>query len=697
MSVQRTKTMRQHKTAGTSLIEILVVIVVFLVGILGLIQVFPPGLSALRNTAANQTARALTDSEIQRISGDRYGIPDYISTGQHVSTPSGLHFFVDASQPTRELMPPKDPDPAPGLLDANGVIQVGGGPLGDWKRLGASNRIARVLGEGHKIGAPKGVGAQYGALVHLTFAPIYYFPLPSGVGEPGVLQVYGNDLARRFGDRKTANPVPASFGTAREYEFFFVDRDKSDPFGPFTGQEQIWLGPAVAKDIRIALSFSYDSGAATPEQYDSVLVVGLDPLAPPPFATIVDNYWVVSLPDLVGQPDIYGRVLYNPANVLGVNRDSVRVQRLFQEIPVANAFDPTNPYQYKSLDGNFGTLLVNPAAFDFAVRTESGRTVPLLANCDYTVFDWRILRDEFRVPVVAGDVKLMMSSIKALNQVSVDSLRYPGLGFDVPALSAAGALQVRPDDFVLQDLETGGIILGNMGDATNPAAGYNVNKTRGYIQMRNGGGGGSLNVPVAYATGDPVTPWAVVTEDVAGHAVRALYMARGEWSVQVYRSAARYRTTDIVAANGLQAMECFAPRPGSPVGQPTRLYFPLADLGQRVNVGEIWYTDDAGNLRTLANQNLIIDRVENVMGRDHAYADLKPMIDPGATNIPMLNFSRGYSVRRVRGASMTVRVLHNDAVLNLTSDPVENFNRLEVWARTWRRHETESFVLGGAN
>ena len=72
------------------------------------------------------------------------------------------------------------------------------------------------------------------------------------------------------------------------------------------------------------------------------------------------------------------------------------------------AFDPANPYQYKALNGNMGTLLVNPLAFDFDVRSENGMSVPLVATADYTVFDWRILRDEFRVPKEPGEVKLVM-------------------------------------------------------------------------------------------------------------------------------------------------------------------------------------------------------------------------------------------------------------------------------------------------
>lgn len=692
--------MRARNIAGTSLIEVLVVIVVFLVGILALVQVFPPGLTALRMTSASLTATNLAEAEAERLSGDRYGIPDYVATVEHVLTPSGLGVFVRADRATRELMAPKDPDPNPGRIDAFGNVLLSNGTvtLGEWARVSASNRISRVMGESHKIGAPRAVGGTYGAMVHLTFGPMYYYLLPSGVGEPGLLQVYGNEMARRMGDRRTASPIPASFGTARDWEFFFVGRDKSDPLGPFAGEDQVWLGPATAKDVRIAFSFTY-AGPGGPEQYDSVLIVSLDPGAVPPYATIVDNYWVVSLPQLVGQPDVYGRSMYVPASVGSVHRDSVRIQRLFQEIPINAGFDPANPYQYKVLNGNLGTVLVNPLAFDYDVRTENGRSVPLVATADYTVFDWRILRDEFRVPDLPGEVKLVMSSVKSLGTDEPDGRDYRGIGFAGPAINPGGALTVREEDFVLMDIETGGVILGNLGDATDTSGAYHVEKRHGYVQFRDSDPGTpGMQALVAYATGDPLNPWATVVEDVSGHAVRALYQANGEWSVQVYRSHARYRTTDVVAANGLQAGEVYVggTRQSGPtlVGSADRLYFPLADLGQRVNVGEIWYRDGGGALRFVQDQNLLISGVENLMGIDHAYADISAVTGGGSLDT---TFAMGYVVRRVRGASMTVRVLNNPASFSLTNDPVENYNRLESWSRNWKRHETESYVLGGGS
>lgn len=691
--------MRLRKTAGVSLIEILVVIVVFLVGILALVQVFPPGLTALRRTASSLVATALGEHEAERLSGDRYGIPDYISTVEHVQTPSGLGVFVRGDRSTRELMAPRDPAPNPGLIDMNGIVLLNGGTLqlGDWTRVSGPNRISRVMGESHLIGAPKNVGGVYGSMVNLTFGPIYYYLLPSGVGDPGVLQVYGNEMARRIGDRKTASPIPASFGAARDWEFFFVHRERTDPLGPFFGLDQIWLGPATTKDVRVAMSFVYDADlnpATPPEQYDTVLIVNLDTANVPPYATIVDNYWVVSLPDLVGQPDIFGRTIYNPANVTGVHRDSVRCQRLFQEVPITGAFDPTNPYQYKALNGVLGTILVNPIAFDFEVRNESGRTVPLVATADYTVYDWRILRDEFRVPTLPSDVKLVMSGLKSRNNPGPDGRLFQGFGFDVPTLNSGASLVVRGDDFTLMDIETGAVILGNMGDANNPNAGYHVDKSNGYIQFRDvDAGTPGIQAPVAYATGNPVTPWIMSIEDIGGHAVRALYHARGEWAVQVYRSAARYRTTDLVSANGLQVGEVYVGGTRA-AGSDQRLYFPLSDLGQRVNIGEFWYRDGGGNLRSVRDQNLLISGVENLLGIDHAYADIDTLTGGGRFDTAS---TMGYIVSRVRGASMTIRVLNNPSQFNLVPDAATNYLRLEEWSRNWRRHETESYVLGGGS
>ncbi|MES1228007.1 MAG: hypothetical protein ABUL72_05005, partial [Armatimonadota bacterium] len=68
----------RRRIAGTSLIEVLTVIVVFLVGILAVIQIFPNGLRIVRDTKNNSTAASLAAAEIQRVGGRVDSLPEMI-------------------------------------------------------------------------------------------------------------------------------------------------------------------------------------------------------------------------------------------------------------------------------------------------------------------------------------------------------------------------------------------------------------------------------------------------------------------------------------------------------------------------------------------------------------------------------------------------------------------------------------------
>ena len=424
------------------------------------------------------------------------------------------------------------------------------------------------------------------------------------------------------------------------------------------------------------------------------------------FADSAGNYIVISVPELIGQPDIYGRSLYSPGNYLSVDVNSMRVQRLYNEIPVGNSFSPSNPYEYKVVSANLGSILVNPRAFQFKVRNERGQLKPLEVNLDYTVFDWRILRDEFRAPRgMPYSLKLIRPSVKSLTSPGPDGRLHTGIGLAIPVLDPSGAsVTVRDDDFVVVDLATGGVVLGNHTSTGANESGYYVDKTNGFITFRDvdgiidPGAGNGLSVYMSFPTNDPLSPWTdpVFVSDIGGRALRALYLARGEWAVQPYKAASEYRITGLLASNGLQIAECYIGASrldggGNPIGNADRLYFPLADRGHKVLIGEIWYNDGSGS-RVFRDQEFQIDGIQNIGGTQLAYVNLSARA-PGA----VFDYSRGYAVRRVRGASMTVRVLWNPARFVLGTDPEDNFRRLEVWMRSWRRVNTDSFAVGGGN
>lgn len=693
---------RRKKRSGTTLIELLVVIVVFLVGILAVVQIFPTGLATLRATAGNTLANSLGRSEIQRVQGQGAQIPDMIMSVDFIG--SGAFITINSSVDMNDLKAPLD-DVANniGRLDADGNVLINSQVAGKWPKLSGANLVSRVIGEGRPVPSPRVVGAQFGCLMQLMFAPMYYsVDAGTGVGRPGLLQVYGNDMVGRDGDRNFGIPNPRG-SRFRDYVFFTIPADLATETdaSPFNGEDQLWIssirsatsGNYLSQTYRVAFSFNYDTGSGI-RQYDVVVLAqpgDLGYVAPNTTTGGVFSgpYTVVSLKKLIAKSGLYGGGGFDPAKYIGADMASVRVQRVYEELTTTAAWDQGNPYQYKVLSSNLGAVLVNPAAAFTKVRVSNGTSVPLIAQADYTVFDWRIIRDEFRVPT-SGSVKLVANSIKSKSSTGPDGKLNPGLGADAPgdkSLWTPDAAGVNgSQDFILQDIETGGVILGNSPSDTHSC--YWVDKSNGVVNFRAIGGGSTMKAYIAYPTGDPNNPWAADLDnpvDIAGRNVRALYMVRGEYAVQVMKAAGSYRTTFPGSPAGLKAGECTVGASNG-WGSPNRLYFSLADYSQKVTAGEMWVSDGS-TAKALLDKDLLINGRETIGGVQLAYYQLPAGLSfEFATN--------GYSVRRVRGASLKARVLWNPSAFQLGTDQVQNYQNFMTWAQSWRRVTTESFEAG---
>lgn len=683
--------MRRPKNAGTTLIEILTVIVVFLVGILAIVQIFPPGLQVLRTTRGNTVANSLARSEVQRIQGQSIQVAEMIMPVSFIGGTTAL-IAVDSNVPPSELTVPLD-SPGSGLIANDGRVMVAGNPVGYWSKVSGANIFSRVIGEGRPVPAPRQIGSHFGGLMQLMFAPIYYYPdSGTGVGRPGLLQVYGNDMVRRWGNRSVPGRENPNENNPRyrDWEFYFVsDEDSDDTYYP--NEDQIWIGAVKVANVpyphsyRVSFSFNYNNGGNY-SQYDVIV------LAEPADGTVAGNYFVVPIRQLISKAGVYGTPGFTAANYAGIDWSTLRVQRVYDEIPGVNAFAPTNPYQYKVLSVNLGTILINPAAFDYKVRTGQGTTVPLQARTDYTVYDWRIIRDEFRAPVGGmNTVKLIINGIKPLSSAGPDGLTNPGLGGtagDNSLWTPDANFTIRSQDFILQDVDTGGIILGN--SATIANSGYQVDKSQGVLTFRDldNNNANGIQVLISLPTGIIATPWDTPQQiTIDGRNLRALYAGNGEYAVQAMKAASYYRIVLPGTAGSLKAAEAYVGGSNG-WGQPNRLYFPLADLGQKVTVGESWVS--GGPEMVVEDQDFRITGREDFAGGSVAYAQLPAGM--------VFDFTRnGYAVRRVRGASLKVRVLWNPATFVLGSDQLENFNRFMRWAESWRKTETESFEAGGVN
>lgn len=681
------------------MIEILVVIVVFLVGILGVIQVFPGGLSILRTTRNNTVATSIGRAELERLKGNAEGIAEQIlPVSYEVLADGSLRITTDPNRQPRELMP------AATRVDPNGEVWDGAIDRGYWPKVSGANVFSRVLGEGRTVPAPRfvglGSGGIYGGLMTLQFAPIYYArDTGTGLGQPGVLSVYGNTLVRRHGDRQdddAFNADPPYRGTFNSIYYFVEDDDTGDS-DPFQNQDQIWLprpwypsGFSDPAGYRVSFTFRHGNPPDV-KQFDVIYSLSLDPKNPPAYAQLFGKYWVISVPKLISQPDLYGRQLYDEAKYQGVDYDSLTVARQFTELTPGGAFSTEDPFQFKVLSANLGFLLINPIAFDYKIIKPQGREV-LQAKADYTVFDWRIIKDEFRAPDASPyQQKLMLTNLKVLNNLGPDGLRYNGLGITLPGV-AGGTNQ----DFLLLDMESGGIILGNSTSLPKDQVGYTVDKSSGLLTFNdvdNDPSNGQSAYVVFPDVSDP-SGWSTkptLVPDIRGRTVRALYQAVGEWSPHVLKASLNYRITHAGSPASLQAGECYVGGSNdNGDGLPTRIYFPPTDIGRKVVVGEIWYRD-VNNLRqVLQDQEFQIrSSVNDPFGRP--FVDIRDK-DPNAT---VFDYTSGYAVRRVRGASISVRVLWNPQAFTLGQDEVANLGGLERWMRGWRKQETETFLMGG--
>jgi hypothetical protein len=684
--------MRRRLNSGTSLIEVLTVIVVFLVGILGLLQAFPSGLGLLRTTRSNTLAAALARAEMQRIQASVDVLPEMIVPVTYRA--GGTVIEVNAGIPWTDLMPERDP--SGGQLDVDGNILIGGSPIGAWQRVSGANKFNRVIGEGRRVPGPTTAGGFSGSLLQLQYAPIYYSRSAStGIANPGLLSVYANDLLRRWGNPQRGRPNPSTPG--REFEFFFVEAENAED-APFSGEDQIWVpiprdrsGAAILAPLRINLAFTYDRGGAF-DQHEVIVVV--DPADAPSSVLVVGaNYIIVNLRNLIAEPGVYGPSGFDPAQFAGAEGTSLRVQRMYREIPLNQAFTSGDPFQYKALNGAMGTILINPSASLYRMAQPDGTLTPLEANTDYTVLDWRLMRDAFRIPDTTAfpTLRLALGGIKPMSTPDTDGTPYEGLGFFAPD----GDNNPVETDFTLIDELTGGVILGN-----NPGMTYNsyfVDKRNGaitFIDRDTTTPGVQVYLAVPSTAGGWDAPALI---DASRRSVRALYQATGEWAVQMHKAANAYRVSGFVGPSGLQPGECLMggieTSPGVIFGSPSRLYFPVSDLGHRVSVGEIRVTQ-GGNHRALRDQELSIRGTETVNGILMAYADIASATGAGAT----FDATRtGYAVRGVKGASFRVRVMWNPERFPLLPDAAENYSQLEQWQRSTRPIQTEGFVSPGDN
>lgn len=633
--------MNSSRRAGTSLVEILVVIVVFLVGILAIVQIFPGGFRVLSTSAKNTIATTLARAEVELVKNHLDQLPDAITPVRYVWT--GTRFVI-ATEPDRS---PNDLGPSFGVMDQNGIMYDGGGNnAGYWQYLAGSNVGRRVIGEGRTIPTPRLVGSYYGSLLTLQFAPIFY--------DTSTFIVFGNDLSKHEGD-----PIADGF-PVRPTDYYISNEDGSDA--------SLTVAMNSNKVTHYRVSFTAYAGAGRTDYVDV------------PF-TVAQGSGPEQFQFGAGTNPILGTA------ISGIEYDSVKVERQFDDVSglavddwgLGAGIPNPDPYEYKLLSPQLGQVLFNPAGYNYIIRSH-GRRTPLLGRVSYDVYDWRIIHDEFRMPdVYPAQYRLAIGSLKIMGEQGPDGLVGQGIGIQAP--DSAGTMQ--DVNLVLEDADTGGLYVFQPGTNDPHLTSYVVNGGLGLIRMLDYDGDPSNGTQLMLLMPGAVTP---TTVTVNGRNLRALYMGKNEWAVQVMKPAAVY--TETWSRPGIG--QFYIGGSSALGGNGSYVYFPVADGGRMISLGEVYYYNQAGQ-EVGPVQLTAKAQTNNLDGLGLPYIPIAAYLP----DFRDFDYSYGSAVKDVKGASVAVRVLWNPEAFHLSADSAANMDQLNKWIQSWRRSTVETYLQRG--
>jgi type II secretory pathway pseudopilin PulG len=676
-----TRMRRTRRTLATTLIEILVVIVVLLIGILAVVQIFPKGFQILLLNRNKMVAQSLARDYIEALKSRPDELPEQIVAAHY----DNGNLVVDSGKD------PSDLSTLGASLNNNGFCTDANGlGLDNWQFITASNIFRRVIGEGRRVPAPRAVGngtSFFGGLMVLQFGPLNY--QPAGITTPSNISVYGNDLQQVIG-------VPPAGAQRTDYQYFVVNANNNSLTTPTSVQLPTGLTIDANRSYRISFSAYLNTGTGGLVKRDyielsaTVPSTNSDPTVQSPLSSSV------SLPGLVGITDPA-----SAAAIVSIDLNTLRIQRFFVAISKNSSnFSTTDPYQYKLLNENLGVLLFNPIGNTTTISRQGHEREPLTARVNYDVYDWRILHDDFRInagvlpgvpsptdpQVLTAQHKLPIGSLKVAGMLGVDGLQITPIpilelqrGDGTTDTSAANGKGT--DNFVLMDLDTGGVFC-EVNTANTTQQLITVDKSTGVITINDLDGD-----PTNGITGELLLPdGSTLNVQMDNRAVRALYMANQEYSVQVLKAAAQYVVSSSAANLSTGQFYIGGTVPG--VGQPWRIYFPQSDNGRKVTVGEVTYLSNADAFQhdLLAQDFLVKSRPDPTLNLPSI--DLTD-VDPNATAV---SFQNGIGARGIKGASVAVRVLWNPTTFRLTPDSATNMTHLSQWQQSTRISTNETFL-----
>lgn len=624
--------LKMKKHAGTTLIEVLVVIVIFLVGILAIVQVFPGGfriLNASRDrTMANSYGRDLTVA----IEGNPGLLPDTVLPVAMPLVNGGVISLTRSPFDTSLF------NESNAVFNPDGTVSYGGNNVGNYRYFAGPNVFDGIGGVNITI------PANPSQVALLPFGPTFQTAAVSTN-----IAIFSNPFV--------VIQAQPSVGVAQPGEAFLTNAANSNAL------LQIPILPNAGTTPNFALSaaiYVQSGGVTTRIRLNQVMV----PTAG--VGTVVGAYLNIPMTQLAPVGTTF----------LSADPESIVVQRQFDALPTPTSlFAVGDPYQYGVLNALMGTLQFNPAASTYRVLAADGSQKPLQAMAYYTVLDWGILSDNVQLQVDQQTYRLSIPQIQVIGDMEADQLNYKGL--ELPNIGAAGASV--PTDIVFMDSVTGGILMYTPTAQTDPTqSDFVVDKSAGYFQV-------NPNLPantlIEYLP-DPTSPTGYsanpTTVPLNGVQVRVFYRAKNNWMRMVMPAPSLFDENST-----LQNPTDYV------VGNNTRIYFPPMMAGQKVSLDQVYYQNGSGNVQQVQGQSFLIrNQPPDANG---AYVDLTDY-DPSATSF---DFSHGFAVRGVHGISYIVQVLHNTSYFKINADPAVSRSSFDNFRAGWFYDRTQTVVNRG--
>lgn len=361
-----------------SLIEVLAGLVVFLLGILSVVRMFPGGFFAVKHSENVTLANRLAQAELERWKSKAMNLPAGI-LGLDPTAPG---------YPVLLNIDPEDMDVLPGL-----------GPGVNAYYYSDVNKFRHIYAEATKIPAPfpfvlpSSNTTEYRSVYILGFSPIAWNTSSTNVDDS--ILVYSGPMRRRH------LPSNINYLVLRSYSEYAIDYDEAI----------VYVRPTPNYARNFVISYSYWDNANSVDNEPRLVSVLSEPITILPG----DNQALVPAPG--------GAPVRGLSGFMYIDYASESLHRKFDPLRPADVWSTEDPYQFKidadnPVDRSLGVLAFNPNGYGYEEQTARGKE-PLTAYIDYDVLDWHIIREERKIPESVSspndpdlDVKLTLRFIK---------------------------------------------------------------------------------------------------------------------------------------------------------------------------------------------------------------------------------------------------------------------------------------------